>query len=144
MGSIFVKRGELAIHVLYLLAALIAVLIVPWVVSHGNLTSQFFHTTREYGFLLSPPGRDSKIDYGAVLLELMAIGILAGTTFLLREQLGKWGLVNGIEKLLSRSYWMEEKIKWGLGWEDTRLKKWAILFAISVIVLTLRLFLQLR
>ena len=64
-------------------------------------------THREYGFLFSPPSYNSSIDYGVVLLEMMAIGIIAGMNFVLSEQLGKSRF---------RNYWIEEEVNaWMVG-----------------------------
>ena len=68
----------------YLLAILVVVFFVPWV--NVRVHSDFYG----YHSLFSPPDEPAVIDYGRIVLELIAITAIAGLLWLFQEQVERF------------------------------------------------------
>ena len=124
-------------------------MIVPWSYTRGEIRYE-----RKFAFLFADMGRMS-IDYGMIVLELVALSCLAGIAYLLRDYFDKlpaafsWALekrqtakpppedqITAEERHAAKVYWDSY---WGkelvcLGWHITRFRA-VMLFLLGLVIL---------
>lgn len=83
----------------YGIVVVLVVLIVSWA---GPLTMGANSSKISYGYslLFSPPNPFASVDYGIVILELVAITAIAGICYLFQDNIKTW-LARNWEKVIS-------------------------------------------
>ena len=74
----------------YFVAVLLAVLIVPWKIDIYRDTYSY-NLKRGYSFIFSPPQPIATVDFGRLLLEILALTALGGILYFLTDKLKREG-----------------------------------------------------